>query len=154
MKSYGHKDRQTIITFVITGLVLLVLLNGLFVLLAVQSKWTIWVAIGTAILGYIFWKLYRLLTKLTYTFTHQHITITLPNQKEIVLAFAHIKSITPLARVPRWRGRGIIAMPQYARFLYTSSSSRLLCIEMNDGTQIYISPKTYPHDLTKLHKPH
>lgn len=100
MKSFGSKDRQTIITFVITGITLLVLLNGLFVVLAVQSKWTLWIAIGTAIVGYIFWKLYRLLTKLTYTFTPQHITITLPNQKEIVLSFAHIKSITPHAHVP------------------------------------------------------
>ena len=152
MKSFGHKDRQTIVTFVVTGILLLALLNGLFVLMAVQSQWTIWVAIGTAILGYIFWKLYRLLTKLTYTFSPQHITITLPNQKEIVLAFAHIKSITPHARVPRWRGWGIIAVPQYARFLYTTASSRLLCIEMHDGTQIYITPKTYPNDLQKLKK--
>lgn len=152
MKSFGHKDRQTIVTFVVTGILLLALLNGLFVLLAIQSQWTIWVAIGTAILGYIFWKLYRLLTKLTYTFSHQHITITLPNQKEIILAFAHIKSITPYARVPRWRGWGIIAVPQYVRFLYTTASSRLLCIEMNDGTQIYITPKTYPNDLQKLKK--
>jgi hypothetical protein len=105
-------------------------------------------------MAYIFWKLYRLLTKLTYMFEKDAVTIVLPNQKEIVLAFAHINAISPLDHLPRWQGWGIIALPHLGKYLYTTSSSHILHIEMHDGTDIYISPKTYPNDLTKLHKPH
>lgn len=153
-RSFGYKDRQTITTFLMTWLLLLVFLNWLFVLFALQSSRTMRVLWGTLVLAYIFWKLYRLLTKLTYTFTPQDITIGLPNQKTIVLAFWHIVSITPIARLPRRWGWGIIPVPQHGRFLYTTTSSHILRIEMNDGIQIYISPKTYPHDLPKLQKPH
>lgn len=141
---YGYKDLFSKITFLFTGLVLLIWFNiGIFIILIRYPQWKRYFFVGLAIFGWIFWRMWRIQKKLYYIFDKGNITIVLPWRKKFLLSKKNIRKTEKIDHLSWWNWWWISYIPWKKEFHFTTSTHHLLKIYMDDGRVIVISPKKY-----------
>ena len=89
---YGYKDLSSRFSFVFTGLVLLIGMNVWIFIWIRNQTMSMWLLVLLAILARMFWRMWRIFTRLRYTFAKTGITIHMPGGKEFFLDANQIES--------------------------------------------------------------
>ena len=67
----GYKDNSTKTVFVLTGVFLLLAINGFVLFYIYTQQFVLVYLVGVLLLGRMFWRMWRLITKLQYTFDNE-----------------------------------------------------------------------------------
>jgi len=145
-KVFGYKDSSTKVVFIFTWLLVLWGLNALPRLWMSDSPLKRYIVVGTIFLGWIFRRMRRIITKLHYLFSpNWDIAIVLPNKKKFNLPEQMMIKKEQVAHSSRRTWRWIKYLPRKQEVHFTTSSSHLLKISMQDWRVIVISPREYPN---------
>lgn len=142
--TWWYKDFFTKFSYIFTGIILLVMINmALWVM--IQAQELLWpYIILVALFAWMFWRMWRLLSRMRYEFSPERVLIHLPGRKTYDLAVADMEWVIYRDSLPWWYGWWIKIIPWTREVAFTTSTTHTMTLVMKDGRRIVLTPRIYP----------
>ena len=137
---WAYKDKFARLSVLLRGIVLLLLVNGIFVV-AVWRNQIMWgYIVIVALIGLIMWRKIRLFTTMRYEVTPTELIILYGRKRYPIPRDRIVESVTG-EKVKRWTGRGVQWRFWQQEVRFTTSLSWLTRLTMDDGKNVLVSLK-------------